>query len=294
MAVHGGAYVIPEGEREAHRTGCIRALETGLALLEAGASSLDAVEAAIATLELDGAFGAGLGSALNEDGVFELDAALMDGRLMGVGSVAGISGVPAAIPVARKVLESQYAMIVGDGAARFAARHGLALSDPRDLVSPRELRRWQEAQGGQAADWHRQMFGDTVGAVAVDRAGSIAAGTATGGSPRKPKGRVGDSPLVGCGLYADDRSAAVSTTGHGERLIPLVWAKSAADLVESGASPQQAADAAVARLAQSGARGGLIIADRRCRIGVAWNTPQMAFAMRSERAIDVRAGPEGR
>src|SRR5713226_3663983 len=122
------------------------------------------------------------------------------------------------------------------------------------------------------------MFGDTVGAVAVDQNGNVAAGTATGGSPRKPKGRVGDSPLVGCGLYADNRTAAVSTTGHGERLIPLVWAKAAADMVGGGVEPQVAADAAVVLLEGAGVRGGLIIADRQGRIGIAWNTPQMAFA----------------
>lgn len=292
MAVHGGAYVIPEPEHKAHREGCIRALEVGWALLSAGASSLDAVEAAVAALELDGAFGAGMGSALNEDGIVELDAGLMDGASMQVGSVAGIQQVASAIKVARKVLESQYALLVGDGAARFAQRSGVPLVDPSLLVSPRELRRWQQSQGQQSETWHRDMFGDTVGAVAVDQNGNVAAGTATGGSPRKPKGRVGDSPLVGCGLYADNRTAAVSTTGHGERLIPLVWAKVAADMVGTGVVPQKAADRAVALLDGAGVRGGLIIADRQGRIGIAWNTPQMAFACREAGGTELRAGPE--
>ena len=141
MAVHGGAYVIPEPERKTHRDGCIQALQVGWALLQAGATSLDAVEAAVAALELDGAFGAGVGSALNEEGVVELDGGLMDGSSMQVGSVAGIQQVASAIKVARKVLESQYALLVGDGAARFAQRSGLQLVDPGRLVSPRELRR---------------------------------------------------------------------------------------------------------------------------------------------------------
>jgi L-asparaginase / beta-aspartyl-peptidase len=293
MAVHGGAYVIPEPERKAHRDGCIQALQVGWGLLEAGASSLDAVEAAVAALELDGAFGAGVGSALNEEGVVELDGGLMDGSSMQVGSVAGIQQVASAIKVARKVLDSQYALLVGDGAVRFAERNGLQLVDPRSLVSPRELRRWQESHGRQSETWHREMFGDTVGAVAVDRNGCVAAGTATGGSPRKPKGRVGDSPLVGCGLYADNRTAAVSTTGHGERLIPLVWAKTAADMVGAGIEPQAAADAAVELLERERVRGGLIIADRLGRLGIAWNTPQMAFACRVAGSSDFRAGPEG-
>ena len=292
MAVHGGAFLIPEPERKAHRDGCIKALETGWALLQAGASSLDAVEAAISALELDGSFGAGIGSALNEEGDVELDGGLMDGSSMDVGSVAGIRQIASAIRVARKVLESQYAFLVGDGAARFAQRSGLQLVEPQKLVSPRELRRWQESQGGQSETWHRDMFGDTVGAVAVDQRGNVAAGTATGGSPRKPSGRVGDSPLVGCGLYADNRTAAVSTTGHGERLIPLVWAKTAADIVGIGVEPQAAANTAVELLERARVRGGLIIADRQGRIGIAWNTPHMAFACREAGSTDLRAGPD--
>jgi L-asparaginase / beta-aspartyl-peptidase len=281
MAVHGGAYIIPPVEREPHRVGCTRALAAGLALLDAGATSLDAVEAAVATLERDGAFGAGCGSALNADGEVELDAGIMDGRDLRSGSVAAVRGVPAAVALARAVLKSHYAVIVGDGAHRFAVEHGIPTCESAALISEREYRRFHAATGDQREDWDRIMFGDTVGAVAVDADGHVAAATATGGSPRKPPGRVGDSPLVGCGLYADDARAAVSTTGHGERLIPLVWAKAAADLVGLGALPQRAADAAVDILARRDVRGGLIICNSTGAIGVAWNTPQMAFAFRA-------------
>ena len=159
------------------------------------------------------------------------------------------------------------------------------------MVHPRERARW-EAAGGQAkSNWAAQMFGDTVGAVALDAAGNLAAATSTGGSPQKPRGRVGDSPFVGAGLFADNRSAAVSTTGHGERIIPLVWAKAAADLVEHGDAAPQAAAAAVTLLDRLDAKGGLIVLDRRGNAGVAWNTPAMAFAVWPRGATEIEDGP---
>jgi beta-aspartyl-peptidase (threonine type) len=136
------------------------------------------------------------------------------------------------------------------------------------------------------------MFGhDTVGAVVLDRAGNLAAGTSTGGMPFKPPGRVGDSPFIGAGLYADNETGAVSTTGHGERIIPLVLAKTAADLMGGGLDPQVAAERALATLARLNARGGLITLDRQGRVGVTWNTPAMAFALRAAGASEYRAGP---
>jgi L-asparaginase / beta-aspartyl-peptidase len=291
IAVHGGAYAIPEDEREAHRRGCRLALEIGLAILDQGGSSLDAVEAAVAALEEDGTFGAGRGAALNEDGEVELDAGMMDGHTLATGSVAALPAVPAAIRVARRVLDSQYAVLVGEGALRFTRRHGLPTCDPSELISAREWRRWAAGRGEQAAEWAQQMFSDTVGAVAADSRGHLTAATATGGSPRKPKGRVGDSPFIGCGLYANDATAAVSATGHGERLIPLVWAKYAADIVAGGATPQEAADQSVGLAASAQTRGGIIIVDHLGRIGVAWNTPQMAFAILGAGVDEIRDGP---
>jgi beta-aspartyl-peptidase (threonine type) len=290
IAVHGGAYAIPQEEREAHRLGCRRALERGLEVLTRGGASLDAVEAAVAALERDGAFDAGRGSVLNADGNVELDAGIMDGRDLRTGSVAGVMGVPTAIVLARKVLESEYAVLVGNGAKRFAVEHGVETCDPKELVHERERNRWLSA-AGTGQERNALMFGDTVGAVAVDSSGNVAAGRATGGTPGKPEGRVGDSPFIGSGLYAENATAAVSTTGHGELMIPLVWAKAAADIVGNGTPPQQAADAALGLLARTGARGGLIIADAYGRIGVAWNTPQMAFAALACGADEISDGP---
>jgi beta-aspartyl-peptidase (threonine type) len=292
IAVHGGAFNIPPREREAHRLGCRRALEAGREVLLRGGSALDACEAAVRVLEDDGTFDAGRGSFLDEDGNVSLDAGMMDGATLETGSIAGGIGIRNAVTVARRVLESPHAVIVGDGVRRFAERAGCDTCDPAEMVHPRERARWEAAGGGQATpNWAQQMFGDTVGAVALDSAGNLAAATSTGGSPQKPRGRVGDSPFVGAGLFADNRSAAVSTTGHGERIIPLVWAKAAADLVEHGEAAPQAAGRAVDLLDRLDAKGGLIVLDRHGNAGVAWNTPAMAFAAWPRGATEIVDGP---
>ena len=290
IAVHGGAFDIAPTHREACREGCLVAARAGWQVLEDGGSALDAVEQAVRELEASGTFGAGRGSALNEDGDIELDAGMMDGASLDVGSVASVGGVPHPITLARRVLESQFAVFTGPGARRFAERAGVETCDPGELVSDRERALWEERRAQPDADWVRTMFGrDTVGAIALDRAGNLAAGTSTGGMPFKPPGRVGDSPFIGAGLYADNDSGAVSTTGHGERIIPVVLAKRAADLMGDGLEPQVAAERALAALARVDGRGGLITMDRQGRIGVAWNTPAMAFAVRARGESEYRA-----
>jgi beta-aspartyl-peptidase (threonine type) len=292
MAVHGGAFNIPLAEREAHRRGCRQALERGLAVLRGGGSALDAVEAAVRSMEDDGTFDAGRGSFLDEDGNVSLDAGIMDGSTLDTGSVAAAIGVPNAVTLARAVLASPHAVIVGDGARRFAEAHGVAVCDPAEMISERERARWLAAGGGQAKpDWAAQMFGDTVGAIAMDGSGRIAAATSTGGSPGKPKGRVGDSPFVGAGLYADDAAGAASTTGHGELIIPLVWAKESVNLMRGGLPASKAATAAVEMLDRLEARGGIILLDPRGRVGLAWNTPAMAFALWPAGATEIVDGP---
>jgi L-asparaginase / beta-aspartyl-peptidase len=292
IAVHGGAFDIPAAERAAHREGCLAAARAGWAVVAGGGSAVDAVETAVRVLEDSGVFGAGRGAALNEEGVVELDAGFMDGRRLDVGSVAAVRGVANPIALARRVMESPLAVYVGPGARQFAERMGVPLCDPAELVSARERAAWEERRRNPDPDWVRTMFGrDTVGAVALDVTGDLAAGTSTGGMPHKPAGRVGDSPWIGAGLYADNGSGAVSTTGHGERIIPVVMAKAAADLMGGGLAPQDAAEGALARLLRVDGRGGLIALDRAGRIGVAWNTPSMAFAIRPAGAADFRAGP---
>jgi beta-aspartyl-peptidase (threonine type) len=292
MAVHGGAFNIAPDEVDPVRLGCRAALEIGLEVLRGGGSSLDAVEAAVRSLESNGEFDAGAGAFLDEDGEVSLDAGMMDGATLATGSVAAVQGVPHVVTLARRVLESEYAVIVGPGARRFAERHGVETCEPPTQIHPREKARWLASGGGQAeAGWATKLFGDTVGAVALDRDGNLAAATSTGGSPGKPKGRVGDSPFVGAGVFADNHSAAVSTTGHGELIIPLVWAKEAANLVAGGLAAPEAAKAAVALLKRLDARAGLILLDSEGRIGLAWNTPAMAYAAWPADATEIVDGP---
>lgn len=291
IAVHGGAFDIAPDQKDRFRDGCLVAARAGWQALEGGGTALDAVELAVRALEESGIFGAGRGSALTEDGVIELDAGMMDGATLDVGSVATVIGVPHPITLARRVLESPFAVFTGAGARRFAERANVETCDPGELVSDREREAWEARRAHPDPDWVTTMFGrDTVGAIALDRAGNLAAGTSTGGMPFKPPGRVGDSPFIGAGLYADNESGAVSTTGHGERIIPVVLAKRAADLMGDGIEPQLAAERALATLERVNGRGGLITMDRQGRIGVAWSTPAMAFAVRPHGASEFRAG----
>ena len=292
IAVHGGAFDIPLADRERHRDGCVQAARAGWQVLDDGGSALDAVERAVRELESSGIFGAGRGSALSEEGFIELDAGMMDGADLQVGSVVSVRGVPHAITSARRVLESPFAVFTGAGARQFAERAGVETCDPDDLVSEHERALWKERTAHPDPNWVETMFGrDTVGAIALDRAGDLAAGTSTGGMPFKPAGRVGDSPFIGAGLYADNETGAASTTGHGERIIPVVLSKTATDLIGSGLHPQAAADRALEILARVKGRGGLITLDRTGRIGITWNTPTMAFALRPAGSEEYRAGP---
>lgn len=292
MAVHGGAFDIPAEDHRAYRHGCEAALTIGWQILSAGGSAIAAVEAAVRSLEDSGTFDAGRGSFLNELGQVRLDAGIMDGRSLATGSVADVLGVPNAITLARRVMESPLAVVVGPGAHEFAVRSGVPTCPPAEMVSDREMTRWKETGGRQADTWAGTMFGDTVGAVARDASGDLAAATSTGGSPNKPAGRVGDSPFIGAGLYADNESAAVSATGHGELIIPLVWSKAAADLAGSGMAAQASADRAIELLARTGARAGMILVDRSGNLGIAWNTPTMAFAGKTAKSAIMVSGPD--
>lgn len=291
IAVHGGAFDIPPADKERFREGCLAAARAGWQALAGGGSALDAVEAAVRDLEGSGIFGAGRGSALSEEGFIELDAGMMDGERLHVGSVASVRGVPNVITLARRVLESPFAVFTGDGARQFAERAGLETCGPHELASDVERAIWEEHKRHPDPDWVGTMFGrDTVGAVALDRSGNLAAGTSTGGMPFKPPGRVGDSPFIGAGLYADNETGAASTTGHGERIIPVVLAKRAADLMGEGLDPQTAAERALATLARVKGLGGLITMDRKGRVGVTWSTPAMAWAARPAGSADFRSG----
>ena len=291
--IHGGAWNIPDEAVPDCRAGIRRALEAGWKVLSGSGTAIDAVEAAIVILEDDSTFDAGFGSHLNRDGHVQLDAIVMDGKTLKAGAVAAVEHIRNPIRLARLVLEkSEHMMLVAVGAEKFATEHGLALCETEDLIHPRERIAWQRClEDSHAAEHHMGHEQGTVGAVAIDREGNLVAGTSTGGTCCKFPGRVGDSPLIGCGCYADAEAGGVSCTGHGEGIMKIVMAKMATDLLhdqrvlaphrEKGATlsiAQAVADACVRKLAhRAHTTGGLILLDRNGLPGAAFNTPRMAY-----------------
>ena len=295
LVVHGGAWAIPDDMVEAHTQGVRRALRAGWKVLEAGGPALEAVEAAVVVMEDDETFDAGRGSFLNRDGRAQLDAAMMDGATLRAGGVGCVEHVRNPIRLARRILEdSPHVYLVAEGAERFAREHGIPLCENSELVIPREVERLGNARAQIQHETPEEFTGrllshDTVGAVARDAQGNIAAATSTGGTLNKAPGRVGDSSLIGCGCYADNQSAAVSVTGWGEAIMKLVLAKWAADHTQDGDPPEQAAWGAIRLLeARLRGHGGIILVDTRGRVGIAHNTPRMAWALR--RADEETAG----
>jgi beta-aspartyl-peptidase (threonine type) len=302
LLVHGGAWAMPDDVRAAHAAGVRAALSAGYGLLKEGRSAVDAVEAAVTVLEDDETFDAGRGSFLTREGTVQLDALLMDGGCTGTlraGGVACVERLRNPIHAARIVLDhSPHVYFVGRDAEAFAASHGLALIDNEELVIDRELERLAEAHRKEQAGLPDQTFSgshDTVGAVALDNNGNLAAATSTGGTLNKAPGRVGDSSLIGCGCYADNRSAAVSLTGWGEPIMKLVLGKWAVDRVEAGSSPAQAANDAIAHLFRRlGGHGGIILLAPDGRYGIAHNTPRMAWGVQTAAGLQFGTEIEGR
>jgi L-asparaginase / beta-aspartyl-peptidase len=267
IIVHGGAKeIVPERE-EANRRGCLAALAAGQELLEQGGSAVDTVEAAIRVLESDPTFNAGYGSDRNADGEVEMDAALMDGSNLAIGAVAAIQGVRHPISVARRMLDEPPTLLVGEGARRFAVAQGIKLCEPGELIPPRP--------DGSTQGPHEH---DTVGCVALDSSGRIAAGTSTGGLDGTHPGRVGDSPLPGCGFYADDQVGGVAFSGDGECITRVLLAARIMQALERDQSPQAAIEASLVHLEQVGGEAGGIVLDRLGRVGWAHNSSHFAVA----------------
>ena len=292
LVVHGGAWAMPDDMVEAHLRGVRNALGSGWRVLETGGTALDAVEAAVVIMEDDETFDAGRGSFLNRDGKVQLDALIMDGATLRAGGVGCVERVRNPVRAARKILsESPHVYFVGEGAEQFAAEHGVELCRNEELVTAREVERLREYQAQQPGDgsakdgndlFAPEISHDTVGAVALDRAGNIAAATSTGGTLNKAPGRLGDSSLIGCGCYADNLSAAVSTTGWGEPIMKLVLAKWTADRVAAGNLPEWAAQEAMNYLKQRlNGHGGIIVLNAQGQFGIAHNTPRMAWASKT-------------
>jgi beta-aspartyl-peptidase (threonine type) len=285
VVVHGGAWAVPDDEWRAHRDGVKRATLVAWNVLADGGAALDAVEAAIVTLEDDPTFDAGTGSVLARDGRVEMDAALMEGMQQRVGGVACVREVKNPIRLAREVMRSEHVLLVGEGAHRFAWERGVPPCDPTSLVVERERRRlatWLAAKRDD--DDPLGTFGPpagpegTVGAVAVDRGGHVAAGGSTGGTPGKRAGRVGDTPIPGAGLWADDRAGGAACTGWGEGILRCGLARTAIGHLREATAPDAAWLAVREMEARVSGRGGLVVLSRDGSIGYAFNTPRMALA----------------
>lgn len=255
-------------------------MEVGAAVLKTGGAAVAAVEAAVRALEDDPSFNAGYGSVLNAAGEIECDAAIMDGASLAVGGVAAVRTLRHPISIARAMLPEMPVLLVGQGAEAFARDHGGEFCAPAELV----------AAAGQASGC------DTVGCVALDRDGNLAAGTSTGGLAGCAVGRVGDSPIPGCGLYADNAVGAVSLSGEGESLIRTTLASRLIQELER-TDPEQAISLALRRLERVGGEAGLIFVDRQGRIGWGHNSAQFAVAHaasdRPPRAFVTRTEDEG-
>jgi beta-aspartyl-peptidase (threonine type) len=291
LVIHGGAGTIeranmtPEKERE-YRVGLERALVAGYDILKRGGSSLDATEAAVRVLEDDPNFNAGKGSVFTSAGTNEMDAAIMDGKTLAAGAVAVLKHVKNPISLARFVMEkSGHVMIDGEGAEAFAKENGIELVDQKYFFTQE---RWDALQKIKAAEKHRtggagkaflitdQDRHGTVGAVALDKNGNLAAATSTGGTTNKRPGRVGDTPIIGAGTYANDATCAVSATGDGEYFIRATVGHDISALMEyRGMSLKEAAQAVLDKVAKLGGTGGLIAIDHQGNIALPFNTAGM-------------------
>ncbi len=296
LVIHGGSGAISRGqmtpEKEKQYQEMLQeALLAGFRLLEKGGSSLDAVEASIRILEDSPLFNAGKGAVFTAEGTNELDASIMDGGTLKAGAVAGLRHIRNPISLARQVMEkSVHVMMVGGGAEEFARQQGIEMVSPDYFYTePRwlELQRMKQLEKQQSRGIRGQMPNipteeipekfSTVGAVALDRAGNLAAGTSTGGMTNKKFGRVGDSPIIGAGTYANNNSCAVSATGHGEYFIRAVAGHDIAALMEyRGLSLQEAAEMVILeKVAKLGGAGGVIALDRAGNIATPFNTAGM-------------------
>src|SRR3984885_11965544 len=289
LAIHGGAGTLPRaemgGEREAqYRSGLAAALDAGYAVLQGRGTSLDAVTRAVMVLEDNPLFNAGLGSVFTHDGGNELDAAIMDGASLRAGAVCGVTHIRNPIELARTVMEhSEYVMLSGAGAEEFALSRGFALVPRSYFYTPERWRQLERIRSGDAGISALTISHvGTVGAVALDGDGRLATATSTGGMTGKRYNRIGDSPIIGAGTYADDRSCAVSATGHGEVFIRAAVAHDiCARMRFGGLSVGEAARQVIfGELAALGGEGGVIAIDAHGEIAMEFNSEGMFRAAR--------------
>jgi len=290
MAIHGGAGTIDRAKmtpqiEEDLRAGLHRALTAGHEILKDGGTSLDAVVASVRALEDNPLFNAGKGAVFTSGGGHEMDAAIMDGKTLKAGAVGGLEHVKNPISLARAVMEhSRHVMLVGEGAELFAQQMGLELVEQEYFYTEERwhaLQRVQKAEADALASGKEAIISDqdrhgTVGAIALDQAGNLAAATSTGGNTNKRPGRLGDTPIIGAGSYANNRTCAVSATGDGEYFIRLVAGHELSALMDHcSMSLEEAARAVVGKVTDLGGTGGLIAIDKEGNISLPFNTAGM-------------------
>lgn len=284
ILVHGGAWDIPERWREDTVVGCCRAADAGHAVLAAGGSALDAVVAAIRVLEDHPSLGAGRGAAMDKNGDFHLDAALMRGHDLAAAAAGWIPATRHPIDLARAILEhSPHVLLVGEEALAWGEEYGVKPCDPAELRTPKNMERIVWGQD----DAPTRHGHDTVGAIALDAHGHIVAGLSTGGTPGRHPARVGDVPVIGAGLYAEDGLGGAAATGSGEGIIRVTLARMCLEDIRHGAHPQAAAEARLRHMNErTGLKGGLILLDAQGRVGLWHSTEAMCFAKRGGEAFE--------
>jgi L-asparaginase / beta-aspartyl-peptidase len=270
LYVHGGAGNDYDDRVEQFRTGVMRAAQAGWEILNGMGSAMDAVEAAVKVMEDDPTFDAGIGSFLNKNGEVEMDAFIMDGATLSNGAVAGLQRVNHPVEVARLVMEkTPHCLMIGSGAEALARAHGIPECPVDILVTSSSTFLIPEDMRGM----------DTVGAIALDANGNIAVANSTGGTAGKMPGRVGDTPLIGCGAYADNRTGAACASGRGESLMKVVFCKTALDYLAAGYGPQAAAEMALAYLEERApGEAGILVMNKQGQVGSIYNTHHMVRA----------------
>lgn len=303
IVVHGGAGTWRQERRSSGLAGVKEAAMIGYETLKRDGTAVDAVEASVMCMEDNGVFNAGLGSALTIDKRIEMEASIMDGSTLNAGAVSLLRDIKNPVRLARTVMEkTDHVFVAGDGAEKLADLFGLVRADP---VTELRVRYWHEFKDRLVkGEWnylpklqklvtsHPQLFElGTVGAVALDKNGNVAAATSTGGFSLKFPGRVGDSPLIGCGTYADNETGACSTTGIGEIAIKLVLAKTACDCIQKGGSVQEVAESSIRLVNRkmNGAFMGLIVVDKFGRVSAAHNSPNLCWAYMTTRTRQPKA-----
>ncbi|MEL6924043.1 MAG: isoaspartyl peptidase/L-asparaginase [Bacteroidota bacterium] len=282
LIVHGGAWNIPDAAVTAHLRGVTQAVAEVFPKLQQGLSALDAVEQAVNVMEADPTFDAGRGSFLNELGKIELDAMIMDGTTLDFGAVAALQNFLHPVSIARKVMDqTEHCMLVGAGANRFALRAGFEALEASALLTERELAFYEQIKNNPQFRTHHPFESrpsDTVGAVAIDEQGRLAAATSTGGTARKLQGRVGDSPIIGAGAYADNQLGAASATGWGESILKVMLSKTVCDLLAKHPAMEAAQQGVSILQNRVGGLGGVIGLSANGTYARAHNTPRMAHA----------------